>query len=213
MNEKDKKRRLYEITAYKEYFTDLMYKIQNTPNLRWYWCYHDKDTYDKDIIDDSGELKHKKDDIKEPHYHILVYFDNGRTISGLMKSFDFDKENKIKYWKKGTEEGRLDYRVRYLIHFKSKDPHKYEYSLEELHTNDEGIEKFFTDNDKKQYSDISLLFDFFDNEKGPVSYRGFLNYVYVNNLWGTYQRNAIIFNRLLDEHNNSIKGEFLELFK
>lgn len=198
--EKDKKRRLYEIIAYEEYFVDLMDKIQHTGNLRWYWSYHDKD------LKEDGTPK-------DSHYHILIYFDNARSFSGLMKAINFYKEEKIKFWKKGDEKGRLDYRVRYLLHYKNKDKNKYEYPLENLHTNDKTIDKFFIENDTKQYNDIGLLFDYFDNACGPISFRMFLNYVYANNLWGTYQRNAMIFNRLLDEHNESIKGEFLQIFK
>lgn len=200
MNNEKEMRRLYEIIAYPEYFTDLMYNVQKLNNCRWYWSYHDKD------LKEDGTLK-------DPHYHILIYFDNACTLSALMKKIEFDKQEKIKYFKKGTDEGRLDYRVRYLIHYKSKDSSKHEYDIENINTNDENLDRFFTDNDKKINSDIAMIFDYFDNSKNVLSYRNFLNYIYSNNLWSTYRSNALIFNRLFDEHNNDIKEEMLEIFR
>lgn len=198
--EKQEMRRLYEIIAYKEYFIDLQYNVEQLKNCRWYWSYHDKD------LKDDGTLK-------DPHYHILVYFDNACTLSALMKKLNFEKKEKIKYYKKGSDEGRLDYRVRYLIHFKNKDPFKFEYSLDCIHSNDENLDRFFTDDDNKQNSDITMLFDYFDSREDKlISYRNFLNYVFQSNLWGTYRKNAVIFNRLLDEHNESIKTEALKIF-
>ena len=197
---KEEKRRLYEIIGYKEYFSDLMHNVMKLEKCRYYWSYHDKDK------NDDGTLK-------EPHYHILIYFDNARTLSSLMKNLDFYKKEKIKYYKKGSDDGRLDYRVRYLIHYKSNDSTRFEYDISDIHTNDENIEKFFSDDTKKYNSDIALIFDFFDNSDFFVSYREFLNYIYCNNLWSTFRQNAFIFNRLFDEHNNSVKGEVLEIFK
>lgn len=199
--EKKEMHRLYEIIAYEEYFSDLIYNIMQLSNCRWYWSYHDKDNKD------DGTLK-------DPHYHILVYFDNACTLSALMKKISFDKQEKIKYFKKGTDEGRLDYRVRYLIHYKSNDIHKFEYPIENINTNDENIERFFEHDDNKQNSDIALIFDFFDNKKNVIlSYRSFLNFIFSNNLWSTYRKNAVIFNRLFDEHNSYVKTECLEIFK
>lgn len=188
--EKNEKHRLYEIIAYKEYFPTLINTITKLDKCRYYWCHHDKD------LRDDGT-------IKDEHWHILVYFDNACTLSALMKKINFDKQEKISFWKKGTDEGRLDYRVRYLIHYKSNDTHRHEYSFEDLQSNDTNLERFFDNVDKKEYSDISLIFDYFDNqdEELYLSYRDFLNYIFSNNLWSTYRRNASIFNKLFDEHN------------
>lgn len=193
--------RLYEIIAYDEYFNDLMFNIMHLKNCRWYWSYHDKDT------NDDGTLK-------DHHWHILIYFDNACTISALMKKIDFDKEHKIKFFKKGSDEGRLDYRVRYLIHYKSNDTHKHEYPRENIHTNDDNIDKFFDNEDNKTNSDITLIFDYFDrNENIILSYRNFLNYIFSNNLWSTYRKNAVIFNRLFDEHNTNQIELLKDVFK
>lgn len=193
--------RLYEIIGYEEYFSDLMYNIMQLSNCRWYWSYHDKD------LKDDGSLK-------DPHYHILVYFENACTISALMKKIKFDKQEKIKFFKKGSNENRLDYRVRYLVHYKSNDTHKYEYDRSIINTNDDNIDKFFDNDDNKTNSDIALIFDYFDNHTDNfLSYRSFLNYIFSNNLWSTYRKNAVIFNRLFDEHNNEQISQAMQIFK
>lgn len=211
---KDKRRRLYEIIAYSEndQFINLMSTIMKLINLRWYWSYHDKDKYDQDLIDEKGNVLHHQGELKKPHYHILLYFKEGCTISSVSKKIGCT-ENMINFYKEGTDENRLDYRVRYLIHYKSKTEYKYEYDIEHITTNDENIEKFFNEDTRKSTSDINLIFDFFDNHNGQlISYRTFLNYIYANNLWGTYRQNAYTFCRLLDEHNHSVKGEVLGIF-
>uniref|UniRef100_A0AAU8AXP2 Replication protein n=1 Tax=Dulem virus 71 TaxID=3145782 RepID=A0AAU8AXP2_9VIRU len=197
---REERRRLYDIIAYEEYFTDLMYNIMQLKNLRWYWSYHDKD------LKEDGT-------IKEPHYHILLYFNEGCTLSALLKKINFYKKEKINFYKKGSDEGRLDYRVRYLIHYKSSDKNRNEYNIEDIHTNDDNIDRFFPVDSSKSTSDIQLIFDFFDSHDSIISYRTFLNYIYANNLWGTFRQNAYIFNRLFDEHNNESKLEFLDIFK
>ena len=205
----DKRRRLYEVTLYDD-MLDVLYYAQNLRNCKYYWTHHDKDMYD----DDSDS--HKKGDIKKAHWHLLLYFNDGITLKSLCKKLQMeDKENYVKFWSAKDPHGRKDYRIQYLIHYKSKDPYRHEYEVKDIHTNDDDLEKFFTDDDgSKQSKDILLLFDFFDSRSGYlISYRTFLNFVYEQGLWGTYQRNASIFNRLLDEHNNEFKLEHLAIFK
>lgn len=199
-NKEKQKRKLYDILAYEEYFVDLMDNIMKLKNVRWYWAYHDKD------IKDDGTPK-------EPHYHILLYFDNDCTLSALMKKIKFDRKDRINYYQKGTDENRLDYRVRYLVHYKTKTDKKYEYPIDIINTNDDTYEKFFDKDTSKSKSDINLIFDFFDSHSGFISYRTFLNYIYSNNLWGTFRQNALIFNRLFDEHNSELTSQTMQIFK
>jgi len=203
----DKRRRLYEITIYDD-MLDAIYYAEKLKNCKYYWTYHDKDMYD----DDSDS--HKKGDIKKPHWHLLVYFNDGITLKSLCKKLQLEnKENYVKFWSAKDPKGRKDYRVRYLIHFNSKDEFKHEYEIKDIHTNDDDYEKFFSNDDSKQNQDILLLFDYFDCRSGQLlSYRTFLNFVYEQGLWGTYQRNVSIFNRLLDEHNNDVRIEAVNIF-
>lgn len=204
----DKRRRLYEIVLY-EGMIDVIYLATELNKCKYYWTYHDKDKYDNDTEN------HKKGDLKKPHWHLLLYFNDGITLKSLCNKLSIEgQENLVSFWPAKDPDGRKDHRVRYLIHYKSKDEFKYEYSIDDIHTNDDDINKFFIDEESKQNKDIILLFDFFDSRQGClISYRTFLNFVYEQSLWGTYQRNASIFNRLFDEHNSSAKAEALEIFK
>ena len=38
------------------------------------FIYHNKDIYLNDILDDNNEILHKKGDLKTPHYHIYLRF-------------------------------------------------------------------------------------------------------------------------------------------
>lgn len=211
--ENDKRRRLYEITIYEENVDKMAYAY-DLPNCKYYHCFHDKDMYDEDRYDEKGNLLHKKGDLKVSHHHLLLYFNDGITKKSLCKKLHIEKENLVKYWGAKDPKGRKDYRIQYLVHYKSKDPYKVEYDIEDIVTNDENIYKYFGNDDSKQSKDIVLLFDFFDSREGRIiSYRTFLNFVYEQGLWGTYQRNASIFNRLFDEHNSNVKLELLPIFK
>lgn len=43
---------------------------------------HNRDIYEKDIKDEkTGEILHKKDDIKKPHWHIILAWDNPTTYN------------------------------------------------------------------------------------------------------------------------------------
>lgn len=210
--DKDKRRRLYEITIYENDVDKLAYALK-LKNCKYYYILHNQDTYDKDKFDEKGNLEHKEGDIKKLHYHLLLHFNDGITMSSLLKKFDMEKDNLVKFWSPKDEKGRKDYRVQYLVHYKSKDSHKHEYDIEDIVTNDDNIYKYFGNDDSKQSKDIILLFDFFDSRDNClISYRTFLNYVYEQGLWGTYQRNASIFNRLFDEHNSIAKEEALQIF-
>lgn len=195
----NEKRRLFEIITYDNH-TDVLFLIQKLNMCRYYTIYHDKDKYDKDT--DS----YNKGDIKKAHHHILVYFDNPRSLTSVSKLFHIDV-NYIEIFKKGSQEGRLDYRVRYLVHYKSKTEFKFEYSIDDILTNDSEYKKYFDDTSKTK-SDLSLLFDYFDNHD-KISYRSFLNYVYDQDLWSTFKANAYIFNKLFDEHNQEISNDIL----
>lgn len=204
----DKRRRLYEVTIYED-MIDAIYFAEKLDKCSYYYILHDKDKYSEETDE------HKQGDIKKPHHHLLLYFNDGITLKSLCKKLNIEgKENYVKFWSSKDPKGRKDYRIRYLIHYKSQDPFRHEYGIEEIKTNDNTISKYFTDDESKQNQDIILLFDYFDSrENNLVSYRSFLGYVFEQGLWGTYQRNALTFNRLLDEHNNSVKEEMLEVFK
>ena len=56
---------------------------------------HDKDTYEKDVKNDNGEIIHHKGDLKKAHYHVCVCRSTPTTVRAIVKYFvkmsaDFD---------------------------------------------------------------------------------------------------------------------------
>ena len=52
---------------------------------------HDKDTYLFDVTDENGDIVHHKGDLKKPHYHFVVNFENARYISGFAKELGIEE--------------------------------------------------------------------------------------------------------------------------
>lgn len=85
--------------------------LRNIKGERYYaYCLHDSD------LDDFGKLK-------KPHYHIVIRFDNARTISGVSKKFGVPLNliNNIR--------NERSY-IRYLIHY--DDEEKYQYKQKDI---------------------------------------------------------------------------------
>lgn len=84
---------------------------------------HDKDTYLFDVTDENGETVHHKGDLKKPHYHIIVRFDNARYVSGFTKELGIE-DNIIQ-----TCSSFKSY-VIYLTHI--DEPLKYQYQASDF---------------------------------------------------------------------------------
>lgn len=191
------KKRLFEIIFYEEQKVDILYFLNKINNVRFYY------------------IKHYKEDKKE-HYHLLLYFSNARTISQVHKLFKDEyvesvKINMINIYNDKIS-GRIDYRVKYLVHYKSNDINRKEYDINEIITNDADYSRYFKDTSTSEEIEVGLILDFFDMlDDSPLSYRRLLSYIHTNGLWSTFRRNAFIFNKLLEEHNNNLK--ILDIFK
>lgn len=81
---------------------------------------HDKDIYADDLLRDDGTYVHKKGEIEIPHFHLLVSFYNGHTLSAVKKLFTtkLDKPRAEVITDKVIQ-------YEYLIH--KNDPDKYQY--------------------------------------------------------------------------------------
>lgn len=101
------KYRLFEMILYLEtssYNIDDV--LKNIRGERYYaYSLHDQD------LDSEGKLK-------KPHYHMVIRFDNARTISGVAKKFGVP-ENLVNHIR-----NERSY-VRYLIHFDDQDKFQY----------------------------------------------------------------------------------------
>lgn len=111
-----KKSRCFTIIAYEEdpRFNDIMNVIKDKAPS-WAYIMHDKD------VDDDKELK-------KPHFHFVVYFDNALNIDGVFRKFDgIIPQNYIQY------HDNLRRAIRYLPHLDT--PTKFQYLVESVVSN------------------------------------------------------------------------------
>lgn len=88
---------------------------------RYAFIFHDKDKYSDDVVSaDSGQIVHRKGDIKVNHFHLVVSFYNACTLSACAKIFRTEKDNPRVF-----SVGDMQKCYEYLIH--KNDPDKYQY--------------------------------------------------------------------------------------
>lgn len=95
-------------------------------NFDYAYILHDKDVYDEDIENDTGE--HKKGDLKKRHWHVVFSncSGNARTNKSIAKELGLDL-NYIQQCR------NLDNALLYLIHYNDDD--KYQYIITDVVSN------------------------------------------------------------------------------
>jgi len=90
----------------------------------YYWIMHSNDSYGDNETGNVGE-------IKKSHIHLLMTFSNSRDLSTVQNYFkDFENLKENSFEKISNAYGAK----RYLIH--ADNPEKYQYSIQEVETND-----------------------------------------------------------------------------
>ena len=84
---------------------------------------HDKDVYDSDVIDENGNIKYKKGDLKKPHYHICVFRANATTLKSCKKAMKANIDSSIDWVEilRGTPNASYDY----MSHKNAPEKHQY----------------------------------------------------------------------------------------
>lgn len=84
---------------------------------------HNADIYTEDEKDnETGELKHRKGDLKKEHYHFRIQFNNPRYISGVAEELGIES-NLIRFpedWQ------NLKNYTEYILHWKESGKHQYD---------------------------------------------------------------------------------------
>lgn len=130
---------------------------------------HDRDIYDDDIFDkESGDLLHKKGELKKIHYHFFIKFKNPRYISGVAEDLGVE-ENLIRFadeYKKKNYGNSALRNARYFLHWDY--PNKYQYNETDLLGNlaSSLIEKLIDKPKSLQFDDI---YEFIMNFNGKVT--------------------------------------------
>lgn len=171
-------------TEDKKHCSILDYIINNFNNYAY--ILHDKD------YNENGE-------IKKPHYHVMLCFDNPRTITGLSKELDL-LPNYIEPTKHNYIKG-----LRYLIHADEED--KYLYAVEEVKGTKTLIRKLENslNADKTECEYIIEIIDIIDNQD-YINKREFVLEMCRKNLYSYYRRSACIINDIIFEHNQRYRN-------
>ena len=157
-------------------------KLLETLTNKYHFAFilHDKDT------NDDGTLK-------KEHYHLLIFFDNARWGTAILKEIDIDNPNLIEFRENKASA------IQYLIHSNNHD--KFQYDYNDIQS-DIDISVYFNNLKNKETIDIAILFDYISNYIGILTFYQLYSYVLSNNLWSTYRRNYTILKDLIQEHNS-----------
>lgn len=141
--------------------------------------------HNKDLVDGTQELK-------KPHWHIILYFDNPKYLNSLANELEI-KPNyiRVEELRKGLE---------YLIHKNHKD--KFQYSIDEVNGPlKENLLNYLSKSIETEKTSILLLFSIIDTYEGPIKLEEILPIIIQNNLWSFFRRSQLTWFKLIEEHN------------
>ena len=144
---------------------------------------HDQD------IDDQG-------DFKKAHYHVVLRCPNAIWNTALSSTLQIP-ENYIQ------KAGNVKNSLLYLIHY--NNPEKVQYEPDSVEGNMRHLlVKYMQDDQKDESEKVSDILHWLDGQ-GFVTLRMLSEYCSAVGLWSDFRRSAIIFIKLLDEHNQFYK--------
>lgn len=141
--------------------------------------------HDKDLIEGTQN-------IKKPHWHIILYFENAKYLSTLANELSLPP-NYIR-----TEELRKG--LLYLIHYNNKD--KFQYSIDEVKGSlKENLLNYLSNSIEIEKTSILLLYGLINSSEGPIELADLLPVIVSNNLWSYFRRSQLTWFKLIEEHN------------
>lgn len=129
-------------------------------------------------------IEHDKDEVKT-HTHIIWETPSPRTENSMKEELGI-KYIEVVHTKKAMYE--------YLIHKNNKE--KFQYSLEQVQG-----DLVILDDDDKESKEISTILKYLYSSNKKMSLQELNEFVYNNNLWGTYRRSAYIIIKSVEEFN------------
>lgn len=149
--------------------------------------------HDRDVDDLTGE-------IKKPHYHIVLRFQNAKWNTSLAEDLGIT-QNYI-------EESRsLKRSLLYLIHFYDED--KYQYELNDV----DGplrkrLEEIIKNGEKTENEKMQELIDFIDNFDSEISIPQFIRYCVGIGYTDVVRRDFNLLCPIIEEHNSYFRSKF-----
>lgn len=145
---------------------------------------------------DYAYILHNKD-TNEPHYHVVVAFNNYRYLNAISDEFDIPS-NYIQPIR--SLEGMLTY----LIHLNDKS--KFQYDINEVFGSNSLLLKFqkcIKNNGQEEEDKLYDLLEFIENSD-YIKYIDFIKYSCLIGRYDIVRRSQYLFIKIIDEHNNSI---------
>lgn len=173
----------------------------------FYYILHDKDVYleldyDKYVSENQKEPEWKIGDLKKPHYHLIGYC-SPTTLGRAATKFGLES-NYVQVAEKPLKDN-----IQYLIH--RKEPWKYQYTEEEIITNDGEISTKLRVKVDAEEKAALLLEAIFTSEIYTISELS--QYAIRNHCWDELRRGQHIYTNLLKEKQLFAKTEYKELSK
>lgn len=193
MSDNKKKSRIFNLLLYPDNVVHLK-AIHSLINLyKSVGICHDKDVYEKDVLNENGTIKHQAGEIKKKHYHFVVQFDNPRYISGVAKELDIEERFiEVTQSFSGSK--------KYLLHW--GNPEKYQYDSSDLvGVLAPKLIKQLTE--LTEESQIEMLVNFIDHTFTTTNMREVYNFAIKNGCFPTYRRCYTMLNDFVFIHNNS----------
>lgn len=183
---KDKRFRTFMLILYEDdekyfdYINFIINKEFKNKNYRYLGITHDKD------LDDDGLLK-------KSHDHIVLYFDNPRTINSLSNELSLPSQYIEKYTSLKTA-------LLYLLHFNQGDKTQYEVNDTYGDLKQELI-KYTINTIKTEEQRVCEVLDLIDSYYKYTSYSKFLRDICNLGLYDILRRNNYLFIKILDKKN------------
>lgn len=173
------------------YFWDLYYAIRHDRDV-----YHESD-YDKYLVDHNGEEPEWKiGDLKKPHYHFIGYSSSPVMLGRAATKFGIPSQYVQIVHNKNDA-------IQYLVHL--NNPDKFQYSIDEVITNDEKIQAILTRVPSTEEK-ASILTDFIFSPD-CFSMESLVKFAIASHCWDELRRGQHIYTQLLREKRFSVNSE------
>lgn len=156
--------------------------------------------HDKDVYAEGESETHNPGELKKPHWHVVVKFDNAVWNTSLSKQLGL----KVNYLQVCVD---LDEALVYLVHL--KHPQKYQYDSEEVFGSlVPALKRLLVAPDEG--TRILTILDEIDTYTGGLdasSYKLFFRKMCSNGLYGEIRRAGNLIDRYIQAHNQTVYEE------
>lgn len=133
---------------------------------KYAYILHNKDVYDKDVVNDVGDVLHHVGDPKEPHTHIYLKLFESRDSGEIQRWFVREVDSKRVNCFVERVHNRIGC-IAYLTHSNKKAQHKFQYSFD-------CIKSFNLNGDELDNECVDNSLDIIEDILGGCSYRELL---------------------------------------